>query len=75
MATVGLTESMLTLMYAIAIGLSIGARTVARRIGEHNRMERRGQQFRRWPRFDRSTVLPHRRPLAPKLLSIMGANA
>src|SRR3981081_1560685 len=37
MATVGLTESMLTLMYAIAIGLSIGATaTVARRIGEHN---------------------------------------
>src|SRR6266853_5726462 len=37
MATVGLTESMLTLIYAIAIGLSIGATaTVARRIGEHN---------------------------------------
>src|SRR6266478_6788073 len=37
MATVGLTESMLTLMYAIAIGLSIGATaTVARRIGEKN---------------------------------------
>ena len=37
MATVGLTESLLTLMYAIAIGLSIGATaTVARRIGEHN---------------------------------------
>lgn len=33
MATVGLTESLLTLMYAIAIGLSIGATaTVARRI-------------------------------------------
>src|SRR5438132_9348116 len=37
MATVGLTESLLTLMYAIAIGLSIGATaTVARRIGEKN---------------------------------------
>src|SRR5256885_1622795 len=36
MATVGLTESMLTLIYAIAIGLSIGATAmVARRIGEH----------------------------------------
>src|ERR1700675_4600769 len=37
MATVGLTESLLTLIYAIAIGLRIGATaTVARRIGEHN---------------------------------------
>ena len=34
-ATVGLTESMLTIIYAVAIGLSIGAMaTVARRIGE-----------------------------------------
>lgn len=34
-ATIGLTESMLTLMYAVAMGLSIGATaTVARRIGE-----------------------------------------
>ena len=36
-ATVGLTESLLTLIYALAIGLSIGATaTVARRIGERN---------------------------------------
>jgi putative MATE family efflux protein len=36
-ATVGLTESMLTMLYAVAIGLSIGATaTVARRIGERN---------------------------------------
>src|ERR1041384_7912271 len=36
-ATVGLTESMLTLVYALAIGLSIGAMVmVARRIGEQN---------------------------------------
>src|SRR5213592_889230 len=36
-ATVGLTESMLTIIYAAAIGLSVGAMaTVARRIGEKN---------------------------------------
>ena len=35
MATVGLTEAMLTLLYALAIGLSMGAAAVvARRIGE-----------------------------------------
>ena len=37
-ATVGLTESMLTIIYAVAIGLSVGAMaTVARRIGEKGR--------------------------------------
>ena len=37
MATVGLTESLMTLVYTLAIGLSIGATaTVARRIGEKN---------------------------------------
>jgi putative MATE family efflux protein len=36
-ATVGLTESLLTLIYTMAIGLSIGATAmVARRIGENN---------------------------------------
>lgn len=35
-ATVGITESLMTVIYAMAIGLSIGAAaTVARRIGEH----------------------------------------
>jgi len=37
-ATVGLTESMMTLVYTLAIGLSIGATAlVARRIGERDR--------------------------------------
>src|SRR5205823_14257019 len=36
-ATVGLTESMLTIIYAVSMGLSVGAMaTVARRIGEKN---------------------------------------
>src|SRR4030095_11730937 len=36
-ATVGLTESMMTLIYTAAMGLSIGATAlVARRIGEHD---------------------------------------
>src|SRR5665213_1325048 len=36
-ATVGLTESLLTVLYAIAMGLSIGVTAmVARRIGEHD---------------------------------------
>ena len=36
-ATVGLTESLLTLIYTLAMGLSIGATAlVARRIGEHD---------------------------------------
>lgn len=39
-ATVGLTESMLALMYAVAMGLSAAATAlVARRFGEHNREE------------------------------------
>src|SRR3990172_7542479 len=36
-ATVGLTESMMTIIYTAAMGLSIGATAlVARRVGEHN---------------------------------------
>ena len=37
-ATVGLTESMLSIVYAVAIGLSVGAMaTIARRVGEKDR--------------------------------------
>ncbi len=36
-ATVGLTESLLAVLYAVAVGLGVGATaTVARRIGEHD---------------------------------------
>src|SRR5205814_9269066 len=36
-ATVGLTESMMAIVYTLAMGLAIGATaTIARRIGEHN---------------------------------------
>src|SRR5262249_30310293 len=36
-ATVGLTESMITIVYAVAVGLSVGAMaTVARRVGERD---------------------------------------
>src|SRR5215216_2822966 len=39
-ATVGITESLMTTIYAVAIGLSIGATAVvARRIGEKNQDE------------------------------------
>jgi len=54
MATVGLTESLLTLIYAIAIGLSIGATAmVARRIGEHDRDGAAAQLCSRYFGIDR----------------------
>lgn len=76
MATVGLTESMLTLMYAIAIGLSIGASaTVARRIGEHNPdgAARTAIQSLALGLIVSIIVALVGAPLAPKLLSLMGA--
>jgi putative MATE family efflux protein len=77
MATVGLTESMLTLMYAIAIGLSIGATaTVARRIGEHNPdgAARAAIQSLALGLVVSTVIAVVGAPLAPKLLSIMGAS-
>src|SRR5687768_1514204 len=77
MATVGLTESMLTLMYAIAIGLSIGATaTVARRIGEKNPdgAARAAIQALALGLIVSTIIALLAAPLAPKLLSIMGAS-
>ncbi len=77
MATVGLTESMLTLMYAIAIGLSIGATaTVARRIGEHNPegAARAAVQSLALGLIVSTVIALVGAPLAPKLLTMMGAS-
>ena len=46
-ATIGLTESVITLIYAIAIGLSMAATAVvARRVGEKIYRERGNRQYR-----------------------------
>src|SRR6266478_9219276 len=77
MATVGLTESMLTLIYAIAIGLSIGATaTVARRIGEHNPdgAARAAVQAIALGLIVAIIMAIVGAPLAPKLLALMGAS-
>jgi putative MATE family efflux protein len=77
MATVGLTESLLTLMYAIAIGLSIGATaTVARRIGEHNPdgAARAAIQSLALGLIVSIVIALVAAPFAPKLLSIIGAS-
>src|SRR6266852_4738381 len=77
MATVGLTESLLTLIYAIAIGLSIGATaTVARRIGEHNPdgAARAAVQAVALGLIVAIVLALVGAPLAPKLLALMGAS-
>ena len=76
MATVGLTESMLTLIYALAIGLSIGATAmVARRIGEHDPdgAARAAMQSVFLGLIVAITLALIGAPLAPKLLEAMGA--
>src|SRR5229473_1493726 len=77
MATVGLTESMLTLIYAIAIGLSIGATAmVARRIGEHDRdgAARAAMQSVFLGLIVAIVIALVGAPLAPRLLALMGAS-
>jgi MATE family, multidrug efflux pump len=76
-AAVGITESMLALIYAIAIGVSIGATaTVARRIGEKD-PEHAATAAVQAIALGISLAIPigiTGALLAPKLLSVMGAS-
>lgn len=76
-ATVGLTESMLTLLYAVAIGLSMGATAlVARRVGEKDIAAAQlvaGQIV--WVGVAVALLIGVAGVLyAPRLLELMGAN-
>ena len=76
-ATVGLTESFLTLIYALAMGLSIGATaTVARRIGEKNPdgAARAAMQSIFIALLVSFAIAAVGAPLAPKLLKVMGGS-
>ena len=76
-ATVGLTESLLTLIYALAIGLSIGAMAmIARRIGEQNPegAARAAVQAIALALLVSLLIAVVATPLAPKLLAIMGGS-
>jgi putative MATE family efflux protein len=76
-ATVGLTESMLALLYALAIGLSMAATaTVARRIGERDR-ERAARTAVQAIALGVCFSVPlgiAGALLAPRLLTLMGAS-
>ena len=76
-ATVGLTESLLTLIYALAIGLSIGAMAmVARRIGENNPdgAARVAVQAVALAALVSLVIGLAATPFAPKLLAVMGGS-
>src|SRR5215204_5040715 len=76
-ATVGLTESLMTLVYALAIGLSIGAMAmVARRIGEQNPdgAARAAVQALALALIVSILIGAVGAPLAPRLLTLMGGS-
>src|SRR5689334_24735401 len=76
-ATVGLTESLMTLVYALAIGLSIGAMAmIARRIGEQNPdgAARAAVQAIALALTVSIIIGAVGAPLAPKLLTLMGGS-
>jgi putative MATE family efflux protein len=76
-ATVGLTESMLTMIYTVAMGLSIGATAlVARRMGEHDPegAARAAGQSILLGAIVAMIIAVSAAPFAPRLLGIMGAS-
>ncbi|HSE16081.1 MAG TPA: MATE family efflux transporter, partial [Pyrinomonadaceae bacterium] len=76
-ATVGLTESLMTLVYALAMGLSIGAMAmIARRIGEQNPdgAARAAVQAIALALTVSIIIGAVGAPLAPKLLTLMGGS-
>ncbi len=75
--TVGLTESLLTIVYALALGLSIGGMAmVARRIGEQNPdgAARAAVQSILLAVIVSASIAVIGAPLAPKLLKLMGGS-
>src|SRR5207247_420054 len=75
-ATVGLTESMMAIVYTLAFGLSIGATAmVARRIGERDRdgAARAAVQVIALGAFTSALLGITGAALAPQLLGVMGA--